>query len=273
MSFLSQVTKPQPKPPMITIIGSAGMGKTSLAALFPNPIFIQAEDGSSVFESWKDEYKPALLPPIPKSSNGKLRTKETLMAQLRELATAEHPYKTLVVDTITALNVMLEGELAARDDVGNVADASGGFHKGYIEVAQINSDFIYACEVLRRKGMAIVFLAHTGIDRVKNSPSENSEYSTYGIEMHKKSSGLFVSNSDAVLYIVKDDLVIGAETDKKGRTTKSGKVIVSDDRKIITSGDGMMGYVLAKSRYDMPNERDLPKGINPLLQYIPYFNK
>ena len=44
MSFLSQVAKPEAKAPMLTIVGSAGTGKTSLAGLFKNSLFVKLED-------------------------------------------------------------------------------------------------------------------------------------------------------------------------------------------------------------------------------------
>ena len=44
MSFLDQIKKATPQAPVITIVGFAGSGKSSLAGLFPNPIFIQAEE-------------------------------------------------------------------------------------------------------------------------------------------------------------------------------------------------------------------------------------
>src|SRR5690606_8548031 len=112
MSYLEQAKKPQAKPPIITIVGSPGTGKTTLGALFPDPIFIQAEDGTAVFESWEESMQPTLLPALPKSN-----TKDALTAQMRELVTADHGFKSLVVDTVTALNVMFEQEIAERDDV------------------------------------------------------------------------------------------------------------------------------------------------------------
>lgn len=272
MSFLSQAAKPAAKAPMITIVGSPGTGKTTLGALFPSPIFIQAEDGASVFESWDESQQPLLLPAIPKPQKG-VSARETLSAQMRELVTADHQFKTLVVDSITALNVMLESEIALRDNVATVADAAGGFHKGYTEIAQWHADFIYQCNVLRqRKNMTIVFLAHTGVQKIKNSPDEASEYSVYSLNMHKDSAALYVSQSDAVLYLRKDEVVMGAETNRKGQTTKYGRVMQTGARSLVTTGDGITGYVSAKNRYNMPSEMTVEIGANPILQYIKYFN-
>ena len=45
MSILSQIEKPSARPVIVTICGDSGLGKTNLAATFPKPIFIRAEDG------------------------------------------------------------------------------------------------------------------------------------------------------------------------------------------------------------------------------------
>lgn len=279
MSYLDKALKPTASPPIITIVGSPGAGKTSFAGTFPNPIFIQAEAVSAVFEGWDDGVQPTLLPEIPKpavdaAANITTSSRQIVMDQLRELATADHEFKTLVVDSITAFNSKLENEISLRDQVGNVADASGGFHKGFIEVAQWHADFMYACQVLaKRKNMAIILLAHSGIEKVKNNPEEASEYSVYSLDMHRKSAAVYINNSDAVLYIKKEEFITGAETNKKGQTTKYGRVMQTGDRKIITTGDGLTGYVAAKSRYAMPAEIELPLGTNPVLSFIKYFNK
>lgn len=278
MSFLAAAKKAQPKPPIITIIASPGAGKSTLGALFPSPIFIQAEDGSSVFENWEEDAQPTLLSPLPKArkdqaGNMAQSTYETLKNQLRELLTAEHDYKTLVVDAVTSMSRLLEAEIALRDGVGTVADAAGGFHKGYIELAQQHAEIVYMCSVLRKKkNMAIVFLGHLGTEKVKNRPDDAAQYNVYSLDMHKDSSAIYVSQSDAVIYIKNQEFVTGQETNKKGQVTKFGRAIQTGERVLITSGDGMMGFVSAKNRYGMDNEIPLPLGTNPLLPFIRHFN-
>lgn len=268
MSFLAAATKAKPKPPMITIVGAPGTGKTTLAALFPSPVFIQAEDGSSVFENWDEDVQPTLLPALPKQ-----KTFETLKAQMRELLTAPHEFKTLVIDATTSLSRLLEAEIAGRDEVNNIADASGGFHKGYTELAQWHAEVIYMCATLRTKrNMAIVFLAHQGVEKIKNRPDDASQYAVYTLDMHRDSANMYVSQSDAVLYIKKEEFVQGQETNRKGQVTKYGRLVQTGGRVLITSGDGLMGYVAAKNRYGMDNEIPLPLGENPILSAIKFFN-
>ncbi len=119
MSFLEQVKKATPQAPVITIVGFAGSGKSSLAGLFPNPIFIQAENATSVFETVSDDLQPAFFPqlPIPNAKRN-IKTSDVLLEQLRELVTQDHEFKTVVIDTVTALNILFEQEVIDFDEKG-----------------------------------------------------------------------------------------------------------------------------------------------------------
>lgn len=275
MSYLSQVQKAVPQAPVLTVVGFPGVGKSTLAALFPNAIFIQAENASTVFETWDAEKQPAFMPEVPSASlQRKTKPSEIILAQLRELVTAEHDFKTVVIDSITAMDRLFEQEVVEFDDKGatNIGDAAGGFHKGFLVVAGMHAKIRNACEHLRRKGIAVVFLAHTGIVKMKNRP-EAGEYTAYSIDMPEKARHIYVSSSDAVLYLKSRDFVMGHEENKKGQTTKFGRVTNTGERVLICSSDGTIGYIDAKNRYDMPEEIAVDKGTNPVIELIPFFNK
>lgn len=275
MSYLSQVKKATPQPPVVTIIGFPGVGKTSLAATFENPIFIQAENASTVFESVPEELQPAFLPQIPIANKASAtKPSEVILAQLRELAQADHGFKTLVFDIVTAMNAMLENEIVMFDekDAPNIMEAAGGFGKGLVQVAAIHAKIRAACEHLRKaKGMTIVFLAHSGIVKIKNRPDVDP-YSTWSIDVPEATRKIYIAGSDAVLYMKTREYVTGAESGKKGDIKKYGRVVSTGERYLIAAGDGVTGYVDAKNRYNMPLEIEVEEGKNPLLQYIPYLN-
>lgn len=275
MSYLEQAKKPGVQAPVITIVGFPGVGKTSLAALFPKPIFIQAENAGSVFETWADDEKPVMLPELPSpSEKRKIKASEEMLAQLRELATAEHPFKTVIIDAITTTNMLFESEVIEFDEKGaeNIGEAAGGFGKGYLQVAALHAKIRNACEHLRRRGMAVVFLAHSGINKVKNRPDVEA-YSTWSLDMHEASRKVYIATSDAVLYLKTKEFVMGSEKDKKGNVKSYGKMTTTGERVLITASEGTIGYVDAKNRYDLPEEIEVPKGENPLIQYIPFFTK
>ncbi len=274
MSYLSKASKPTVQAPVLTIVGFPGVGKTTLAALFPNPIFVQAENAASVFETWNDNKKPTLFPELPApNAERKQKPSEILLTQLRELATEEHDFQTVVIDAATTLNTLFENEVIEFDGNGatNIGEAAGGFGKGYLAVASLHSKVRNACEHLRRKGIAVIFLAHSGIAKVKNRPDVEA-YSTWSLDMHEASRKIYVATSDAVLYLKSKEFVMGSEKDKKGNVKSFGKVSSTGERVLIAASEGTIGYVDAKNRYDFPEEIDVNKGENPLLELIPFFN-
>ena len=149
-----------------------------------------------------EDAQPTLLPALPKArkdsaGNITVSTYETIKDQMREIMTAEHDFKTLVFDANTSMSRLLESEVALRDGVNTVADAAGGFHKGYTELAQMHAEIVYMASCIRKKrNMAVVFLGHLGTEKVKNRPDDASQYNVYSLDMHHASAAVYVSQSD-----------------------------------------------------------------------------
>ena len=250
---------------------------TTLAAMFPRPLFIQAEDASTVFESWPVGNQPDFLPNLPE----KVGVKKALDDQLLQVYQDEHDFKTLVIDTVSTLQALFESQISFEEGDKPIADCLGGYQKAYDVIAGWHRELIQKCLKIRAKrGMTIVLLAHAQEYKRKNHPEIADQYTVYGMRMHQKSRDVYISESDMVIYIKQKDIVLGAEVDKKGKQTKSGRLRRGKDRVLITSSDGLIGYVDAKSRYMMDGEidyvldEDEPWATkNPLLEQIPFFKQ
>lgn len=268
MSLLQTISKPKTEAPIITIVGFPGTGKTTLGGLFPNPIFIAAETGAATFDGWEE--KPDFFPTV----EGKATPTEYVSSLVIALGKEEHNYKTLVVDSVTALNLLFEKQLMTKYNETAVMNCAGGYGKGLEELATMHRDFFMLCKHLAKvKNMAIVFLAHTGMEKIKDSPSETADYSVYSLDMPKKSASVYVANSDAVLYLTKEKFITGSEVNKKGQTTKYGKVTETGNRILVTNSDGRTGFTSAKNRYGLETEIQVPHGTNPLLTQINFFKQ
>ena len=102
---LKSLSKPTGQRPIIaTLFGEGGMGKTTLAAMFPKPVFIRTEDGTASLTG-NDNVS---LFPLATSTQDVLDAIETL-------GTEKHEFKTLVIDSITQLATLIESEIVAAD--------------------------------------------------------------------------------------------------------------------------------------------------------------
>lgn len=248
MSILKQATKPQDGAVICTITGDAGVGKTSLAATFPKPIFIRAEDG---MQSIPAKHRPDALPVINKV--------DELFAQLQALGKEEHDYKTAVIDSVTQLETLF-AEYVIESDPKNpksLAQANGGYGAGFGAVAALHGRVRKAAKMLReRRGMNVVFIAHSDVTTLE-LPDEDP-YSRYELRLHKKSMANYVDNVDLVAYIKLETF-----------TTGDG-----ERKKAISSGNRIaVCYTAAaqvsKNRFGISEDIEVPHGKNPFVQYIP----
>lgn len=253
MSRLSLVKKPADKPAIITVAGEAGLGKTTFAASFPKPIFMQAEEG---LQSIPSDGRPDAFPPY----RG-VEDVENTWKDLAALIQEDHEYKTLVIDSVTSLEELFIEHVVASDPRGakNIAQAAGGYGAGFRMVASMHQRIRKAAGILRdRKGMHVVFIAHTETENI--DPPDGTPYSRLSLRLNKRSRQPYIDNVDAVALIT-------LETYRKTSDGERPDKAISDGTRVmkLTSSAAHV----SKNRYGITEDLILTPGINPLAQYIP----
>lgn len=103
-----------PKKPKVLIFGPAGVGKTWASLDFPMVYYIDTEGGADL-KKYRDKLKSAggmYFGP----DQGSLDF-DAVIGQVEALATEKHPYKTIVIDSITKLfNITITDEQARLGD-------------------------------------------------------------------------------------------------------------------------------------------------------------
>ncbi|GGE18354.1 hypothetical protein GCM10011390_41940 [Aureimonas endophytica] len=242
------------KPPRILIYGNEGVGKTTLASEFPEAVFLQCEEGTP----GETEL----------TSFGRLETFAAVIEAMTSLYDEEHEFKTLVVDSVTALQRLIFVETCARgDEHGNSKNRieDFGYGKGYVNAKNVLREFLDGCEALRRdRGMAIILIAHSVVTTF-NDPETNA-YDRYEIDLHKQLLGEVTRDLDAILLLKKP---VSIKEEAKGfngkRSRGEGAANV-----ILIHAVGKPAFI-AKNRYGIPESIRFDRGAGyaKLSEYLP----
>lgn len=241
------------KAPRILIYGPPKMGKTTLAAEFPNAVFLQIEEGEGTAEI---------------TSFGKLTSFSDVMEALAALYTEEHEFQNVIVDSVTELEKLIFAETCARgDDKGNAKSSieDFGYGKGYVYAQRVWSEFIDGINALRRdRNMGVILIAHSKVTRFDDP--ETVSYDRYEIDLDKRAVGAVEREMDCIFLLKRP---IQVKTEESGFNKKRALASSSGDVRIIHA-QGTAAYV-AGNRYDMPPtfRYDKGQGFAVLAPYFP----
>lgn len=224
---LNSLKKNTPKPPIISIYGDAGIGKSTFATQAPNPVVIRTEDGLGDLD--------VMAFPVA-------TTTQEVREAITSLQTTDHEFKTLVLDSVDWLEAIIFEEVAKKANVAEVSLIDYG--KGYGESRAIMRDILLSLIKLRdTKGMIIIIVAHSHIKRVEDP--DLPSYDSHDIKLHKSSAALIHEFSDIILYACFDTFI---KTEKEG-FKKRGRAFDTGERIVRTVGTP--AYT-AKNRFSLP---------------------
>tara|TARA_E500000081_G_C5993016_1_gene287682 strand:- start:7 stop:762 length:756 start_codon:yes stop_codon:yes gene_type:complete len=245
---LKTLSKPSGQRPIIcTLFGEGGMGKTTLAAMFPKPVFIRTEDGTA---SLAGNDNVSLFPLATSTQD--------VLDAIEALATQKHDHKTLVIDSITQLGTMIEAEIVAADPKAkSINQAGGGYGAGYSTAAEKHRQIRdWAGSLAYEKGLNIVFIGHADTEML-DLPDMDA-FARYTVRMHKKSLPHYTDNVDLVGLIRLKTFVRGGDGDKK-------RAISTGEREIICHPQASS---VTKNRFNVSEPLAFTFDRNPFADFV-----
>jgi hypothetical protein len=235
-------------PPFILIHGAEGVGKTTLAASFPSPVFLQTENGC-----------PAGL---TIQTFGLLESFKAVPEALAHLASEPHDFRAVVIDSIDVLEAFIWADICATQGWASIE--APGFGKGYVVADRWWRDILAALEYLRReRGMIVVLIAHSAIEVI--SDPRAASYTSYQLRLHKRARGIVQDAADVIGFLAPD---LNIQTEDAGFGRKRNRADGGSTRWLHVEGRPSF---TAKNRYGMPPKIMVPKDFDYSAALAPYF--
>lgn len=218
-------------PPRFMIYGVGGIGKTELAAAFPKPVFLRVENGSFAVKAAKTPH---------------IETLEEFELWLNYFAREDHPYKTVVVDTIDEVERMKCLEICSVGSCETIMQYKGGFGKGTGALISYFQSLRYKLDALQKRGMIVVLLAHNSVEKANDPMTE--PYDRHVPDLYKDVVPMMKDWADCTFFI--NYKIIVRQKEDSGK--KTYKPQASEPDRIIYTQE--RPSFVAKNRYSLPFE-------------------
>jgi len=200
-------TGKQTRAQRVVIYGVESVGKSTFAAQFPKPLFLDIEQGTSHLDvdrcdinSWKQ-----------------------LTDALAEAKATD--YKTIVVDSADWAERLCVEDLLATSKKTSIEDF--GYGKGWVMVAERISRMLTSIDALIDGGKHVVLIAHSRIVKFE-APDALAPYDRYELKLSKQCSPLLKEFADELWFLRFKTKVSTSETGK-------GKGLGGKERVMLTT--------------------------------------
>jgi hypothetical protein len=185
MSLLETIiVKPTPSAPKGIVYGPPGIGKTTFGATATDSLIIDCENGAGAIQSNRTPY---------------LSTWPEISQWLTAIEREDHPYQTLVIDSIDWLLRRVEEQVAGS--AGKLDQTLNRSHGGYGNGKQVMKNHVYQVllpqlDRIVNRGIAVILLAHAKRSEITDVDGITTEKTT--AELPDGYLNVFVEWSDFV---------------------------------------------------------------------------
>ena len=204
------ITKGKIKSPLkVVLYGTEGIGKSTFASRFPDPLFIDTEDSTKNLDVARFD-KPTSWP--------------MLMQQIRYTKDNPDICKTLVIDTADWAEQLEIEDLCARKKWSGIEDA--GYGRGYQYSAEEFGKMLNALNEVIAVGINVVVTAHACLRKVE-LPEEMGSFDHWEMKTSKKVAPMLREWADMVLFANYETIVVTTDS-KKNKAQGSRRVMYTE---------------------------------------------
>lgn len=220
-----------PSAKKVVVYGPEGIGKSTFASHFPDPLYIDTEGSTK-------DMDVARLPEVS--------SWQMIMEEIEYVKTHPGVCKTLVIDTIDWAEQLCVEYICAKHRKSGIEDF--GYGNGYVYTKEEFGRFLNKLEELVKTGVHVVLTAHAQIRKFEQ-PDELGAYDRYELKLGKKTSSqtspIVKEWADMVLFA--NYKTFAVSVDDKGKKHKGQ----GGSRVMYTSHHPCWD---AKNRYGLPDE-------------------
>lgn len=210
------------------IYGTEGIGKSTLAAQFPQPLFIDVEDGTTQMDVRRIETPQTWL---------------DLVSVVNEVAQNPGICETLILDTADYAETMCVQHMLKKYNQKSIEGFNYG--KGYTILAEEWNSLMRAFNAVKDAGMNVTIIAHAKQRKIE-LPDQAGAFDHWEMKLSKQIAPILKEWADLLLFCNYQTHVV--TTDNKTKKAQGGK------RVIYTSHNPVWD---AKNRNGLPEQLDM----------------
>lgn len=227
----------------VVIYGPEGIGKSTLASRFPDPVFIDTEGSTSHMDVERF--------PAPTSWS-------MLLQEVQYVKDNPASCRTLVLDTADWAERLCIQHICATRQVKGIEDF--GYGKGYTYVKEAFGQLLNLLTDVRDKGINVVVTAHAQMRKFEQ-PDELGAYDRWELKLSKQCASILKEWADMVLFCNYKTMVVNVD----GQGAKKGKNKAQGGRRVMYTSHHPCWD--AKNRFGLPEEAEMDYSvIQPVIE-------